>query len=97
MKIGILSVDTELDRMISARNRLDTPRRVPPSRVMKRDRPMPQSTNAPPTSVVVHRDLAYVSGAHPRQMLDLYVPDLAHTLLHSRLCRCSAGHRYATS
>src|SRR5207249_12298742 len=27
----------------------------------------------------------------------LHGPDLAHTLLHSKLCRCSAGHRYATS
>src|SRR6187431_2278789 len=27
-----------------------------------------------PAGVVVHRDLAYVTGGHPRQRLDLYLP-----------------------
>ena len=31
-----------------------------------------------PAGVLVHRDLAYVSGGHPRQMLDLYLPDLGY-------------------
>ena len=39
---------------------------------------MPYSVDALPAGVVVHRDLAYVSGGHPRQVLDLYLPDLGH-------------------
>ena len=38
---------------------------------------MPHSADALPAGVVVHRDLAYVSGGHPRQVLDLYLPDLS--------------------
>jgi acetyl esterase/lipase len=38
---------------------------------------MPYSVDALPASVVVHRDLAYVSSGHPRQVLDLYLPDLS--------------------
>lgn len=33
-----------------------------------------------PAGVVIHRDLAYVSGGHPRQVLDLYLPDLGHAM-----------------
>jgi len=47
---------------------------------MKRDRPMPHSANALPAGVVVHHDLAYVSGGHPRQVLDLYLPRAAGPL-----------------
>jgi acetyl esterase/lipase len=39
---------------------------------------MPHSADALPAGVVVHRNLAYVSGGHPRQMLDLYLPDVDH-------------------
>ncbi len=39
---------------------------------------MPHPANALPASAVVHRNLAYVPGGHPRQMLDLYLPDLGH-------------------
>jgi acetyl esterase/lipase len=35
---------------------------------------MPYSADAPPAQVVVHRDLAYVTGGHARQALDLYLP-----------------------
>jgi len=35
---------------------------------------MPHSADDLPAGVVVHRDLAYVSGGHPRQVLDLYLP-----------------------
>jgi acetyl esterase/lipase len=35
---------------------------------------MLHSAPALPAGVVAHRDLAYVSGGHPRQMLDLYLP-----------------------
>ena len=38
---------------------------------------MSHSTDALPAGVAVHRDLAYVSGGHPRQVLDLYLPDLS--------------------
>ena len=38
---------------------------------------MPHSADALPAGVVVHRDLAYVSGGHPRQVLDLYLPTWA--------------------
>jgi len=41
---------------------------------MKGDEPMPHSADDLPAGVVVHRDLAYVSGGHPRQVLDLYLP-----------------------
>ena len=41
---------------------------------------MPHSANALPAGVVVHRDMAYVSGGHPRQALDLYLPDLGHAM-----------------
>jgi len=37
---------------------------------------MRYATDPLPAGVVVHRDLAYVSGGHPRQVLDLYLPDL---------------------
>jgi acetyl esterase/lipase len=39
---------------------------------------MSHSAHALPAGVVAHRDLAYVSGGHPRQVLDLYLPDLGH-------------------
>jgi acetyl esterase/lipase len=39
---------------------------------------MSYSAHALPAGVVAHRDLAYVSGGHPRQVLDLYLPDLGH-------------------
>jgi acetyl esterase/lipase len=35
---------------------------------------MPNSADALPAGVVAHRDLAYVSSGHPRQVLDLYLP-----------------------
>ncbi len=35
---------------------------------------MSYSADALPTGVVVHRDLAYVTSGHPRQVLDLYLP-----------------------
>ena len=38
---------------------------------------MPHPADALPPSVAVHRDLAYVSGGHPRQVLDLYLPRAA--------------------
>jgi acetyl esterase/lipase len=41
---------------------------------------MPHSANALPAGVVIHRDMAYVSGGHPRQALDLYLPDLGHAM-----------------
>jgi acetyl esterase/lipase len=41
---------------------------------------MPHSANALPAGVIVHRDLAYVSGGHPRQMLDLYLPNLGDAM-----------------
>ena len=41
---------------------------------------MRYATDALPASVIVHRDLAYVSGGHPRQVLDLYLPDLGHAM-----------------
>src|SRR5918997_2465759 len=41
---------------------------------------MPHPADALPASVVVHRDLHYVSGGHPRQMLDLYLPRAAGPL-----------------
>jgi acetyl esterase/lipase len=41
---------------------------------------MPHSADAFPAGVVVHRNLAYVSGGHPRQVLDLYLPDLGHAM-----------------
>src|SRR5262245_16758348 len=37
-------------------------------------RPMPHSADALPADVAVHCDLTYVSGGHPRQALDLYLP-----------------------
>jgi acetyl esterase/lipase len=40
---------------------------------------MRYATDALPAGMVVHRDLACVSGGHPRQMLDLYLPDLSPT------------------
>jgi acetyl esterase/lipase len=38
---------------------------------------VPRSLEAstPPAGTTVHRDLAYVSGGHPRQKLDLYLPE----------------------
>jgi acetyl esterase/lipase len=39
---------------------------------------MSHSTDTPPPGAVVHRDLAYVTGGHPRQALDLYLPGLGH-------------------
>lgn len=41
---------------------------------------MPYSADNLPMGVVLHRDLAYVSDGHPRQMLDLYLPDAAGPL-----------------
>ena len=41
---------------------------------------MPHPADALPPGVVVHRDLAYVSGDHPRQVLDLYLPRAAGPL-----------------
>jgi acetyl esterase/lipase len=41
---------------------------------------MPHSDDALPAGAVVHRDLAYVSGGHPRQVLDLYLPRAAGPL-----------------
>ena len=35
---------------------------------------MRYATDALPAGVVAHRGLAYVSGGHPRQALDLYLP-----------------------
>jgi acetyl esterase/lipase len=35
---------------------------------------MPLSADTLPAGVVAHCDLAYVSGGHPRQVLDLYLP-----------------------
>jgi acetyl esterase/lipase len=36
--------------------------------------------DALPAGVVVHHDLAYVSGGRPRQVLDLYLPDLGQAM-----------------
>ena len=41
---------------------------------------MPYSADALLAGVIVHRDLAYVSGGHLRQMLDLYLPHAARPL-----------------
>ena len=41
---------------------------------------MPHRADALPPGVAVHRDLAYVSGDHPRQVLDLYLPRAAGPL-----------------
>ena len=41
---------------------------------------MPHPADTLPTSVVVHRDLQHVSGGHPRQALDLYLPHAAGPL-----------------
>jgi acetyl esterase/lipase len=41
---------------------------------------MPHSADALPAGVVAHRDLAYVTGGHPRQALDLYLLDHGHAL-----------------
>jgi acetyl esterase/lipase len=35
---------------------------------------MPHAADALPAGVIAHRDLAYVSGGHARQTLDLYLP-----------------------
>jgi acetyl esterase/lipase len=41
---------------------------------------MPHSNDVLPAGVVAHRDLAYVSGGHPRQVLNLYLPHAAGPL-----------------
>lgn len=41
---------------------------------------MPHPADALPASMLVHRDLPYVSGGHPRQVLDLYLPRAAGPL-----------------
>jgi acetyl esterase/lipase len=41
---------------------------------------MVHAADALPAGVVVHRDLAYVSGGHSRQVLDLYLPHAAGPL-----------------
>ena len=35
---------------------------------------MSHPAEALPASAVIHRELAYISGGHPRQVLDLYLP-----------------------
>ena len=39
--------------------------------VVKGDQPMPHPVDALPADVVVHRDLAYVSRGHLRQVLEM--------------------------
>lgn len=41
---------------------------------------MPVSADTLPVGAVVHRDLAYVPAGHPRQRLDLYLPDISGPL-----------------
>jgi acetyl esterase/lipase len=60
---------------------------------------MTHPAQALPAGAVAHRDLAYVSGGHPRQALDLYLPSAAGPLplivwIHGGAFRMGSKEKY---